>query len=37
MAINSADKSFAGLDKMRDGQLMYYVGTVSGSLVWILK
>ena len=31
MAINSADKSFASVDKMRDGQLVYYTGTLSGS------
>jgi hypothetical protein len=31
MAINSADKTFTGIDKMRDGQLIFYVGTVSGS------
>jgi hypothetical protein len=30
MAINSADKTFTGIDKMRDGQLIYYLGTVSG-------
>jgi hypothetical protein len=31
MALNSADKSFASIDKMRDGQLVYYVGTLSGT------
>jgi len=31
MAINSADKSFASVDKMRDGQMEYYIGTLSGS------
>jgi hypothetical protein len=31
MAINSADKNFAGIDKMRDGQLIYTIGSVSGS------
>jgi hypothetical protein len=31
MALNSADKSFASIDKMRDGQLVYYIGTLSGT------
>ena len=31
MALNSADKSFASVDKMRDGQLVYYIGTLSGA------
>ena len=31
LALNSADTSFAGVDKMRDGQLVYYIGTLSGS------
>jgi hypothetical protein len=31
MAINSADKNFAGIDKMRDGQLIYTIVSVSGS------
>lgn len=31
LALNSADKSFTSIDKMRDGQLIHYVGTVSGS------
>jgi len=31
MVINSADKSFTNLDGMRDGQLVYYLGTVSSS------
>ena len=31
MDINSADKSFASVDKMRDGQLIYYIGSLSGS------
>jgi len=31
MALNSADTSFASVDKMRDGQLIYYIGTLSGS------
>jgi hypothetical protein len=31
MALNSADKNFTGIDKMRDGQLMYFVGAVNGS------
>jgi hypothetical protein len=31
LAINSADKTFTGIDKMRDGQLIFYVGSVSGS------
>jgi hypothetical protein len=31
LAINSADKSFASVDKMRDGQLIYYIGTGSGT------
>ncbi len=31
MDINSADKTFSSLDKMRDGQLIYYIGSLSGS------
>jgi Cys-rich repeat protein len=31
MALNSADKSFSGVDKIRDGQLIYFIGAASGS------
>ena len=31
MDINSADKTFTNVDDMRDAQLIYYIGTVSGS------
>jgi hypothetical protein len=31
IGLNSADKSFGGVDDMRDGQLLYYVGTVATS------
>jgi len=31
MALNSADKSFSGIDKMRDGQLVYFIGSLSGA------
>ena len=31
MALNSADKTFTSVDKMRDGQLVYYIGSLSGS------
>jgi hypothetical protein len=31
MALNSADKTFTSVDKMRDGQLVYYIGTLSGT------
>jgi hypothetical protein len=31
MALNSADKSFTSVDKMRDGQLVYYIGSLSGA------
>jgi hypothetical protein len=31
MVLNSADKTFTDLDGMRDGQLVYYLGQVSGS------
>ena len=31
MALNSADKNFTSVDNMRDGQLIYYLGTVSGT------
>jgi hypothetical protein len=31
MALNSADKTFTSVDKMRDGQLVYYIGSSSGS------
>lgn len=31
LALNSADKSFSGIDNMRDGQLIYYIGSVSSS------
>ncbi len=31
MDINSADKSYTSLDKMRDGQLIYYIGSLTAS------
>lgn len=31
IALNSADSNFGGVDDMRDGQLVYYVGQVSSS------
>jgi hypothetical protein len=31
MVINSADKTFSNLDGMRDGQLVFYLGSVSSS------
>jgi hypothetical protein len=31
IGLNSADKSFGGVDDMRDGQLIYYVGQVATS------
>jgi hypothetical protein len=31
LSLNSADKIFGTIDDMRDGQLLYYVGTVSGT------
>ena len=31
LALNSADKTFSSVDKMRDGQLMYYIGSLSGA------
>jgi hypothetical protein len=31
LALNSADTNFNTVDDMRDGQLVYYVGTVSGT------
>jgi hypothetical protein len=31
MAINSADKSFSNIDGMRDAQVIFYIGTISGS------
>jgi hypothetical protein len=31
IGLNSADKNFGGVDDMRDGQLLYYVGQVSPS------
>jgi hypothetical protein len=31
IGLNSADKSFGGVDDMRDGQLLYYVGQVATS------
>lgn len=31
MVLNSADKSFSNIDGMRDGQLVYFLGQVSGS------
>jgi Cys-rich repeat protein len=31
VGINSADKSFTNIDDMRDGQVLYYVGTVTAT------
>jgi hypothetical protein len=31
LSLNSADTIFGTIDEMRDGQLLYYVGTVSGT------
>lgn len=31
IALNSADKTFSSVDDMRDGQLIYYLGTVAGT------
>jgi hypothetical protein len=31
LALNSADTIFGTVDDMRDGQLLYYVGTVNGN------
>jgi hypothetical protein len=31
IGLNSADKNFGGVDDMRDGQLLFYVGQVSSS------
>jgi hypothetical protein len=31
IALNSADKTFTSVDDMRDGQLIYYLGTVTGT------
>jgi hypothetical protein len=31
MALNSADKTYSSIDKMRDGQLIYYIGSPSGT------
>ena len=31
LALNSADTNFGGVDDMRDGQMVYYVGTVTGT------
>jgi hypothetical protein len=31
ISLNSADKTFGSVDDMRDGQLIYYLGTVSGT------
>ena len=31
MALNSADKTFTSVDQMRDGQLAYYTGSLSGT------
>ena len=31
IALNSADKTFTSVDDMRDGQLIYYIGTVTGN------
>jgi hypothetical protein len=31
LSLNSADKIFGTVDEMRDGQLLYYVGTVGGT------
>jgi hypothetical protein len=31
IVLNSADKTFTSVDDMRDGQLIYYLGTVTGT------
>jgi hypothetical protein len=31
MALNSADKTFTSVDQMRDGQLVYSIGSLSGA------
>jgi hypothetical protein len=31
MVLNSADKKFTSVDDMRDGQMMYYIGSIGGA------
>jgi hypothetical protein len=31
IGLNSADKNFGGIDDMRDGQMLFFVGTVGGN------